>query len=426
MRALRKAATAARAGSTLRRYTPISAADAAVDEAVMGTWAAAAGVTVNRDLVELRTVADGAFAGRGLFTKRDTGPGDIFAVVPERATMRPGDLFKAQGVYFGLVDPSAADAGSRMLPEYETGALAAAFARAFHAICKGGDAASWPDELPLGALLDPTKIDELRGDRKEHPLPALDDEVRRWWELALVIAFEDRLGQASVFHDYIRYALPATPIDITAAMVRQLPLLSKPPPPPLGAHQREQLPPEQRLPVIQPLTPAGFTECRQRALLDFARRDEMARRIANVVNANLALAAGRKRTVVPLRPERLRWAFDVVSSRANNFSFKSTPQPRPYGLTPDAIPGAEATLCPMFDLMNHAPATNVLVADCLTQQSAAETGPAIIIGSIVPMPQGTELCYMYNAPCVPGADGAPVVDVAGCLIRWGFVPPPPQ
>jgi hypothetical protein len=140
---------------------------------------------------------------------------------------------------------------------------------------------------------------------------------------------------------------------------------------------------------------------------------------------------------VLVTPQDILWSYEMVSSRANNFSFKRcSPELRPYGLYPTPIFGQEPTLCSVFDMMNHIKETNVLVADTLIHNGNTDNSeqdqndqesnsasslaplrqdsftPSIVLGALRPIKQGEEIGYAYHA----------TPDVASNFARWGFSP----
>ena len=136
------------------------------------------------------------------------------------------------------------------------------------------------------------------------------------------------------------------------------------------------------------------------------------------------------------------WAYEMVTSRANNFSFvKTSTELRPYGFYPTPIIGQQPTMCPIFDMMNHIRETNVLVADTLinngggSEKNNESEGdheiaspppcndglsmlemdnftPSIVLGAMRPIKKGEEIGYSYYA----------TPDIAMSLTRWGFSP----
>mmetsp|Transcript_53683 Transcript_53683/g.165135 ORF Transcript_53683/g.165135 Transcript_53683/m.165135 type:complete len:472 (-) Transcript_53683:38-1453(-) len=459
--------------------------DAAFTERVCVGWAQRMGIFIDLDLVRVQTItADGGFAGRGVFVNRDVKAGEFFAMIPQTATLRASDLGLSTRRYFadlatapppaiqvpdtvgvlrsldrrGAAAPGGVTLRADAMEERD---MAEAFGRGFQVIARGADSPF--EDLPVVGLLDVTQpavsapeLPEGTAAAESVPrfrrqaLPPLSSEERDWWQLAMVLALERRRGAASPWHDYIRFALPqGCLMDVAKAFEHQLPLLMKGR---LPSPETTMKPPSRNeSPLIAPLSPADFAAVRKRVWELEMIRSGYAWRFAAMFNRNLDVVArsrgyqGLEPTA--LRPSDLRWAMDVVTSRANNFSFyQSTERPRPYGVSPDPIPGAESTLCPVFDLLNHSMAMNVLIADVrigappppsdaegptrpegddwtgAAQQSTA----ALTVGALRDLEADEELCYVYNAPVKRNeATGIREVDVAGAIARWGFLPPPP-
>jgi hypothetical protein len=454
-------------------------------------WARRMGIHLDLARIAVRTVSDGGFAGRGIYATQPTEPGEFFAIIPQSATLQAPDLTLSTRRYFAdLVTnapaPMAMPTSSAFLSDLDAAAagtadttlkadimeerdMAEAFGRGFQLVARGADTPM--DDLPVVGLLDVTKPSvhppsSLDGAHSfwRASLPPLTSEERDWWLLSLVVALERRRGLASQWWPYLRHALPQECLmDVSLCFQHQLTLLARGR---LPSPETSMKPPSRNeSPLIVPLSPKGFTEMRAKVQRLESIRNGYAWRFAALFNVNLAsVARGRGYSGVQptlLRPSDLRWAMDMVTSRANNFSFfQSTDRPRPYGFSPEPIPGATSTLCPFFDLLNHSMDMNVIVADVklgdptaaddgqqqqqppgVPQQTPTEERPAgeewtrvgpsarqagLIIGSLGKLKAGEELCYVYNAPVVRNTDtGTREVDVAGAIARWGFLPPPP-
>jgi hypothetical protein len=463
--------------------------DAAFTERICVNWAQRMGVYLDLSLVRVETASDG-FAGRGVYLNADVKAGEFFAMIPQNATLRASDLGLSTRRYFAdlatnpppavpmspaaallsSVDANGDGVGGMTLraDSMEERDMAEAFGRGFQVVARGADSPF--EDLPIVGLLDVTQpalevpCDAESGSLdafKAQSLPPLTSEERDWWQLAMVVAFERRRGAASAWHDYLRFALPqGCLMSVANAFEHQLTLLMQGR---LPSPETTMKPPSRNeSPQIAPLSPADFSRVRNRVLELERVRSGYAWRFAALFNRNMDMVArsrgygGLKPTA--LRPSDLRWAMDVVTSRANNFSFfQSTDRPRPYGVSPDPIPGAESTLCPFFDLLNHSMDMNVLVADVSlgvpppqpaserddgnpaeaparrdaddwtgSDQRQASAQAALTIGALKDMAAGDELCYVYNAPVKRNeTTGVREVDVAAAIARWGFLPPPP-
>jgi hypothetical protein len=453
--------------------------DASFTARICCDWARRMGIHFDLNCLAVRTVADEGFTGRGVFLARPAEPGEVFAIIPESATLRAPDLGLSTRRYFAdlatvpappLAPPTTSTylcdsdamgsglAGVTMKAESQAeAAMAEAFGRGFQVVARGAD--SPLDDLPVVGLLDTTQptvtSPETVGPHDSFlktSLPPLTSEERDWWQLAMVLALERRRGTASPWLDYLQYALPQSyMMDVSACLQRQMPLLMKGRMP--SPETTMKPPSRNESPLIAPLTPKDFTAMRQQVFLMEQTRNGYAWRFAALFNRNLqSVAASRAYTSLErptlLRPSDLRWAMDMVTSRANNFSFfQCTDRPRPYGLSPDPVPGTASTLCPFFDLLNHSAEMNVLVADVRlgshSETSAQDDGAihnpddlwtkpqplstaGLVIGSLGKIAAGEELCYVYNAPTKRDeSTGHRHVDVAAAIARWGFLPPPP-
>ena len=233
----------------------------------------------------------------------------------------------------------------------------------------------------------------------------MSEEEKRWWGLTLAVCQEVHKGTDSRFSGYLSHCLPKkSPIDAQQIFLD---------------YSAEPGVDIQRL--------ASF----------LTKLDDEVNEMTSLCQAHAGTVFSGEGSGVPAKAA-VRWAYDMVRSRANNFSFDgSTAKLRPYGLY-DAPPppGALPTMCPYFDMMNHKPMTNVLVADVVVEGDAKEgsgsSDSCLVIGALVPLPVNTQLCYCYNAPRLPEVPGSsspgklPPIDKEQCLVRWGFLPQQPQ
>jgi hypothetical protein len=450
--------------------------DEAFTTRICVAWANRMGVYFDTTAVQVRRNTE--FAGRGIFAKKKIAAGDLLAMIPAAATLRSIDLFATRHTLFrdvvtvsapaipterrgavavlstvdswgaGLANPGDPTPVLLKSSFAEEADMASAFGRGFQVIARGCERTC--DDLPQAGLLDSTRPtvvfpqdgrDEQYAHLKNTPLPPLSAEEREWWQLAMVLALHRRRGSRSDWRDYIDAALPATHMmDVTQCFQHQISLLSRGR---LPSPSTSMKPPSRNeSPLITPLTPPLFTKLRADVNTLESIRNGYAWRLAALFNANLNAVVGgaqpmttctapASRKATYLRPSELRWSMDVVTSRANNFSFVNcTDRPRPYGVTEEPVPGACATLCPFFDLLNHSQSMNVLVADVAmgasASQEADEANGGLVLAALNDVAEGEELTYIYNAPTRRDeTTGYRLVDVAGCIGRWGFLPEPP-
>ena len=349
------------------------------------------------------------------------------------------------------------------------------------------------------------------------------DEERSWWELATVLCLERALGRTSAFYEYIHYCLPQKPVDWAAAFF----------------HQREQLfAPSSGLPADSVARLSRISSNREMISFWIARllracvlhngskggpRNDQHDSDSGSVTGHTIVSQCSVATQiqvqglhtamesVPLEDLTgwLHWSYEVVTSRANNFVLTvpyTTETPRPYGVDLSSVfasmmqssasggaaappplegvspalfsyDGAEATLCPIFDLMNHLQSstaavgtssttggggmTNVLVTDCLMRPPPRRSShdivqdenpiPCLVLGALGNITKGMEIGYAYNAPTILGSDqpskslksrtpeqivaerlraaeggrgNKKTIDIIESLARWGFVPFP--
>ena len=396
--------------STARRHngggSTGDAGDTAFDSRFLRRWCDANGVFLDRRATAVLPLP-GGFGGRGVFAAQDIAAGELVATIPATATLRRSDLYRPTMAGGTSHDADGADwrAGPGYFP---TPAAAEDFCTALLSVQRG--------RMPGVVAATDAKFAAKAGGVT---WSAMGDEEATWWELAVVVAAE-RQRPASRFRSYLEDCLPARPIDWAAAFFHQRDVL-------LGG-----LPPEA-------IARLGNVSKHRHAVAAVLAR-------AAIATMDVTATPGAAAPAADAFAADLAWAFDIVASRANNFSLSmshATDMPRPYGVVmtgaggeEHAIPGAEPTLCPVFDLLNHAALTNVLVADCrmrppprrMFASDAANAPfsvvqresqvPCLVIGALGPIPRGAQLVYRYNAPrTVAGG-----VDLGECLARWGFVP----
>lgn len=344
--------------------------------------------------VELKRTTAGHF---GVFAKESLAPGDLFAVIPQSSCIQTSSGLRLIALdVLSRQDPAAGSAGF----------LAVLPIHAMEKYCT--DVTRRVQEV----LTDPQFSDWLKGD-------SMGVRVQ-WATLAIVIAAMRRRLEAQdrteTFCDdpvTLKFIEPYV-LDCLGSLPGPSPL------PPVAALVTKAEESFQLYPA--------WKECNR--LL--AVRRALAKSLETRVTDASWLA--------PLRlnaEDDLLWGMHMVDSRANMFSFEgSTDDLRPYGIFGGgAPPGAEPTLCPVFDMMNHVPLakTNVVVSDTLVKVRAAYGGgakaeekplvptPGIVLGTLRSVAAGEEVGYCYNY--LPDATKA-ATDAAWihCMARWGFVP----
>lgn len=355
------------------------------------SWATSRGIFISSDEVALRSLSSSSSSLFGLFATKHVPAGSMFAVIPKHATLQASHLadFAVDG-------------------------------------CSKGDSTVLP--LAVRSI--------VRGAESEHA----------WWELAVVMSMY-RCVPLNILQDHllvedVQQRKPEQPLRKRQQLrdfsgyLDFFPLVSP---------QQTLIENEALMNKLPPQVRSDFQYSRNLNMMKSAQLSRDVPILAKLAKASAAADSSSTSlslpTLPPLTAQTILWAFDMVQSRANNFSFvKSTTDLRPYGISGAPILGMQPTMCPVFDMMNHVPETNVLVADTLVHAGAqpgaeqqevsaeAESSagqlqplqldefvPAIVIGALRDINCGEEIGYAYAA----------TPDVATSLSRWGFAPNAP-